>query len=456
MWKKVCVCAVLAAVLPQAVTWAAYGDVISNVPTPAAVTATAPQTATPAVAPKAVAAAPKTIAVTPKTVPVPQPAAGTPETVTAPQPVAGTPKTAPVSQPATVMPKTVTTPSTTIPAKTPLPINPAPAAPPANPAPVAPKPITPAPSAATKPAPQVPEPAVPKPGLIPETKAVTPAPAVKTAPQVTTPVAKTTAPVPQVTAPAPKVPVPGVTAKLPVQPALPSVTAKAAAKKHTRTPKLRRETKKPATTYKAVYEVGDSGWKVREAQRKLRLLGYDVEDNQGHFTKEMARELKKFQKHAKLKRTGKLDEQTYEALGWGVFDKTGIQKIKARDILSTAARYKGVPYYFGGTTPRGFDCSGYVQYVFRQRGAQLTRTADTQFLEGMSVRKSQLKPGDLVFFSTYEPGASHVGIYAGNGQFWNATSSRGVMLCQLNDSYWGPRYYGARRVLATNGSITAR
>lgn len=230
-----------------------------------------------------------------------------------------------------------------------------------------------------------------------------------------------------------------------VKPAVP-VKKKAPAKKSSRTKQ------KPATTYKAVYEVGDSGWKVREAQRKLRLLGYNVENHEGYFTKEMARELKKFQKHAKLKRTGKLDEATYEALGWGVFDKTGIQKIKARDILSTAARYKGVPYYFGGTTPRGFDCSGYVQYVFRQRGAQLTRTADTQFLEGVALRKSQLKPGDLVFFSTYEPGASHVGIYAGEGQFWNATSSRGVMLCQLNDSYWGPRYYGARRVLATNGS----
>jgi cell wall-associated NlpC family hydrolase len=135
------------------------------------------------------------------------------------------------------------------------------------------------------------------------------------------------------------------------------------------------------------------------------------------------------------------------------FTKTGIQKIKANEILSTAAKYKGVPYVFGGTTPRGFDCSGYVQYVFKQRGANLTRTADTQFLEGMALRKSQLKPGDLVFFSTYEAGASHVGIYAGDGKFWNATSSRGVMLSQLNDSYWGARYYGARRVLATNGSL---
>ena len=61
--------------------------------------------------------------------------------------------------------------------------------------------------------------------------------------------------------------------------------------------------------------------------------------------------------------------------------------------------------------------------------------------------KDTLKPGDLVFFTTYEPGASHVGIYAGNNKFWNATSSRGVMLSDLTDSYWGPRYYTARRIL---------
>ena len=400
MWKRACVCAILAAVLPQVVTWAAYGDVISNVPTPPAVTETA----------KPAAAASKTAAAAPKSAAVSQPAAAVPKSVAVAPAAAATPKSVAVSQPAAVAPKAVTVAPAAKPVKTPVSVTPGPAAPPVKPEPVTPKPITPSPAVTAKPAPQVPVPAAPKPGLVPETK-----PASVPAPKVSTTAPKTA-----------------------------------------RAKKTRRETKKPATQYKAVYEVGDSGWKVREAQRKLRLLGYEVEDQQGHFTKEMSRQLKKFQRHAKLKADGKLDEKTYEALGWGVFDKTGIQKIQARDILSTAARYKGVPYYFGGTTPRGFDCSGYVQYVFRQRGAQLTRTADTQFLEGMSLRKSQLKPGDLVFFSTYEAGASHVGIYAGNGQFWNATSSRGVMLCQLNDSYWGPRYYGARRVLATNGAVNAK
>ena len=67
-----------------------------------------------------------------------------------------------------------------------------------------------------------------------------------------------------------------------------------------------------------------------------------------------------------------------------------------------------------------------------------------------AVSRKNLKPGDLVFFTTYEPGASHVGIYAGNNLFWNATSSRGIMLSNLTDSYWGPRYYTARRILTGN------
>ena len=118
----------------------------------------------------------------------------------------------------------------------------------------------------------------------------------------------------------------------------------------------------------------------------------------------------------------------------------------SRAILATAARYRGTRYVFGGTSPSGFDCSGYVQYVFARHGIQLTRTADTQAKEGVFVSRAKLQPGDLVFFSTYAKGASHDGIYAGNGKFWNATS-HGVMLSDMNDSYWSPRYYTARRIL---------
>ena len=164
----------------------------------------------------------------------------------------------------------------------------------------------------------------------------------------------------------------------------------------------------------------------------------------------------KLKEKAKKQHSGK-SKETKRGLAetqkraWQEYSLNGIKTLTGKEVIHEAAKYKGVRYRFGGTTPKGFDCSGYVQYVFQKLHARLTRTADTQVREGVFVTQRQLKPGDLVFFSTYERGASHVGIYAGNGQFWNATSSRGVMLCRLQDDYWRQRYYGARRVLVTNG-----
>jgi peptidoglycan endopeptidase LytE len=117
---------------------------------------------------------------------------------------------------------------------------------------------------------------------------------------------------------------------------------------------------------------------------------------------------------------------------------------QASSMIAYAEKYIGVPYVWGGTSPDGFDCSGFVQYVFNHFGVQLPRTASDMYSAGTPV--SSLQPGDLVFFSTYAPGASHVGIYIGNNEFISATSSHGVKICNLNDPYyWGPRYIGARR-----------
>ena len=277
--------------------------------------------------------------------------------------------------------------------------------------PATPKPATPPTQAAPKA--ETPKPATPKPA--------TPKPTVKPA-----------------TAKLPTKP-PGLETKKPdsVKPAAPAKTTKA---------------KKPAKPeqVKAVYKVGDKGWKVKQAQQYLQKLGFDPGETNGQFTKATRKALRKFQKKYKLKETGNLDNATYEELKWQAEAKEYGGNVASTKILKTAAQYKGVPYVFGGTTPRGFDCSGYVQYVFAKHGIRLTRTADTQAREGKFVSKKNLKPGDLVFFTTYEPGASHVGIYAGNNLFWNATSSRGIMLSNLTDSYWGPRYYTARRILTGN------
>lgn len=123
------------------------------------------------------------------------------------------------------------------------------------------------------------------------------------------------------------------------------------------------------------------------------------------------------------------------------------KKSKGEMITFTAEKYKGVPYKFGGATPKGFDCSGFVMYVFDQHGIKLPRTADKQFEKGKFVTHKDLQAGDLVFFTTYEKGASHCGIYMGKNNFIHASSSRGVMISALSEKYWQDRYLGARRVL---------
>jgi cell wall-associated NlpC family hydrolase len=116
-------------------------------------------------------------------------------------------------------------------------------------------------------------------------------------------------------------------------------------------------------------------------------------------------------------------------------------------LVGMALSFRGVPYRNGGTDPAGFDCSGFTQYVFAQYGIALPREVREQFKEGKSVPLDGLEPGDLIFFSTTDPGASHVGIAVGGDEFVHAPSSTGVVRVEhIGSSYWSPRYLGARRV----------
>ena len=118
-------------------------------------------------------------------------------------------------------------------------------------------------------------------------------------------------------------------------------------------------------------------------------------------------------------------------------------------IVATAQQYLGIPYKYGGSSPStGFDCSGFVYYVLKQLGYSPYRTTSSQYTMGTYVAKSDLQPGDLVFFQgTYKSGISHVGIYVGNGKFIHSPSTGKVIsYADLNSTYYVNHYYGARRI----------
>ena len=124
----------------------------------------------------------------------------------------------------------------------------------------------------------------------------------------------------------------------------------------------------------------------------------------------------------------------------------GTQAVSASSssLVQFAAKYVGYPYIYGASGPRAFDCSGFTSFVYRQYGISIPRTSQSQFGVGQAVSKGNLQPGDLVFFYG---GISHVGIYAGGGNFIHAANSRtGVTISNLNDGFYAGVYKGARRI----------
>jgi len=116
-------------------------------------------------------------------------------------------------------------------------------------------------------------------------------------------------------------------------------------------------------------------------------------------------------------------------------------------VTGTALALRGTPYRNGGTDPTGFDCSGFTQYVFAQHGLALPREVREQFHAGKAVKVDEVAPGDLLFFTTTDPGASHVAIALGSDEFVHAPSSDGVVRVErLSSTYWQPRFLGARRI----------
>jgi peptidoglycan DL-endopeptidase CwlO len=126
---------------------------------------------------------------------------------------------------------------------------------------------------------------------------------------------------------------------------------------------------------------------------------------------------------------------------------SGTAAVDTYALTGTALALRGSPYLNGGSTPSGFDCSGFTQYVFAQHGIGLPRDVKEQFEMGKAVKADRIAAGDLVFFTTIAPGASHVGIALGGDEFVHAPSTRGVVRVErFSAAYWSRRFVGVRRV----------
>jgi len=202
---------------------------------------------------------------------------------------------------------------------------------------------------------------------------------------------------------------------------------------------------------------GSSGVAVMQLQLKLKEQGFFNAETDGVFGKDTEKYLKNYQTQKKLHVTGIFNDETSRKLfNVSLVDfSTSIKNGKLfvndndfvkRQISTIATKYQGVPYHFGGTTTKGFDCSGYVSYVYKEAGVKLPRTAESMYQMRSVVKKPVA--GDLVFFkNTYKAGISHVGIFLGSNKFISATSSQGVAVVSLSNTYWNSKYAGTFSVI---------
>jgi cell wall-associated NlpC family hydrolase len=171
---------------------------------------------------------------------------------------------------------------------------------------------------------------------------------------------------------------------------------------------------------KPLLRYGDAGSAVRYVQRSL-----DVPAT-GWYGSATRTAVGKFQGRVGLRKTGVMTYNTWRSLFYAanhhlLHGATGTNTTFRAKVLREAAKLKGIPYVWGGTSPRGFDCSGYTGYVYKKAGKLLPRTSRQQYSATAHVSRAAARPGDLVFFKSGGGNVYHVGIYAGGNLLWHSS-----------------------------------
>ncbi|UFU01254.1 NlpC/P60 family protein [Radiobacillus kanasensis] len=220
---------------------------------------------------------------------------------------------------------------------------------------------------------------------------------------------------------------------------------------------------RPLKSIEEDYYPGEQGDDIEKIQKALQYFGYYKGELDGIYGPLTDKALINFQQDQGLEVKQSINEKTvnqiYEAEPAETVAapspdteqesepkpvKKETASYSVSGLIATAKSFIGTPYVWGGESPGGFDCSGFIQYVYQAHGIKLGRTVSDIWNGTKPV--STLSVGDFVFYETYKAGPSHMGIYLGNNQFIHAGESNGVEVSDMGISYWQQRYIGAKRV----------